>query len=209
MAKEDLQHFELMEKKRKATGLSWSQRFYLNKSLESNSTLIDTLFYYLLHMHHPQVFVKREVVSIGLPAVEAALRARTLGARTIALVLPTYSEAQPLYDHIRTRNCYVADINVGEVPPLPVCDYGFMFAVETFVHSPKAYATVRHWANFMFIEGGFCKHHALSREETEMCLKQNYSFVMRIKEGILNTKTAIYDSDESSETSRTLWLARR
>jgi hypothetical protein len=49
----------------------------------------------------------------------------------------------------------------------------------------------------------------MSREETELCLKQNYSFVMRIKESILNTKTAIYDGDESSETSRTLWLARR
>jgi hypothetical protein len=209
MAKEDLEHFELMEKRRKATGLSWSQRFYMNKLPESNATLIDTLFFYLLNRHHPQMFAKREAVSIGLPAVEAVLRARTLGARTIALVLPTYEEARPLYREIRTRNCYVADINVGEVPPIPVCDYGFMFAVETFVHSPKAYATIRHWANFMFIEGGFCGHHALSREETELCLKQNYSFVMRIKESILNTKAAIYDSDESSETSRTLWLARR
>lgn len=209
MAKEDRQHFEIMENKRKLTGLSWSQRLYLSKPPETNKTLVDTLFYYILNVHHPQVFVKREVVAIGSTSVEAALRARTLGARTIVLVLPTYAEAEPLYDHIRTRMCYVADLNKGEKPPIMVCDYGFMFGVESYVYSPKAYATVKRWANFLFVEGGFEKGSPLSREETELALKQNFGFVVRIKESILNTETATYDGVESSLTSRTLWLARR
>lgn len=209
MALEDRQQFDLMEKKRVSTGLSWSERLYFNKSPDNNRTLVDTLFYYILNVHHPQAFAKRGVIAIGHRSVGAALRAQTLGARTVTVVLPSYAETDSIYAHVRSRYCYVADINKCETPPMILHDYGFMFGVESFVSSPKAYRTIKKWANFMFVEGGFSRESVLSREETERCLKQHFSFVARIKKGILNTETDRYDDEESSLTSRTLWLARR
>lgn len=215
MAKEDYMHFQNMEKRRKKCQIqgqevTWKQRLFLREKPIHNRDLTDTLISYLVQVYQPSLFKNCEVLSVGRAAAQTALVARSFGARTITMIFPTYSDAY-LYQHNKyNRYCYVADLNKGEKPPIVVSKYGFMFAVEDFITSPKAYQTLSDSANFLFVEGGFNLNKGLSKVDTEIALKSNFDIVIPMVDNVLNTVSARYDTPDSNEpNSRTLWLARR